>query len=89
MKINGNYNGVHKIMTLFHLKATICLAVTSCLFAGCMVGPTYHRPPTEDPCGIQGAHALPISKIRKAGKRRSPKTMRFAVNGGRSSTILS
>ena len=36
-------------MTFFHLKAAIYLAVTSCLLAGCMVGPTYHTPYAETP----------------------------------------
>ena len=40
---------MHKIMNPFHLSATMCLAVTSFLLAGCMVGPEYHRPPAETP----------------------------------------
>ena len=47
--MSGNYNGIRKIMTFSHLKSLICLAVTPWLFAGCMVGPTYHRPHTEVP----------------------------------------
>jgi len=49
MKVDGIYQGVQKIMTSFHLSATMCFAVTSCLLAGCMVGPKYHRPPAETP----------------------------------------
>ena len=47
--MSGNYNGMRKIMTFSHLKSLICLAVTPWLFAGCMVGPTYHKPLTEIP----------------------------------------
>ncbi len=44
---------MHKIMTLFHLRATLCLAVTPCLLAGCMVGPKYHRPTAETPAAYK------------------------------------
>jgi NodT family efflux transporter outer membrane factor (OMF) lipoprotein len=36
-------------MTPFHLKATVCLAVTSCFLVGCTVGPKYHTPSAETP----------------------------------------
>ena len=31
----------------------MCLAVTFCLLAGCMVGPKYHRPPAEAPAAYK------------------------------------
>jgi NodT family efflux transporter outer membrane factor (OMF) lipoprotein len=40
--------GLHKIMTSFHPRAAMWLAVTSCL-AGCMVGPKYHTPSVDTP----------------------------------------
>ncbi len=36
-------------MTTLHRTATVCLAVTSCLVAGCTVGPKYHTPSAETP----------------------------------------
>jgi NodT family efflux transporter outer membrane factor (OMF) lipoprotein len=36
-------------MTSFHLRARMCLAVTSCLLAGCTVGPKYHTPTSDTP----------------------------------------
>jgi NodT family efflux transporter outer membrane factor (OMF) lipoprotein len=40
---------VHKTMTSFHAKATICLAVPACFLAGCMLGPKYHTPSAVTP----------------------------------------
>jgi len=40
-------------MTSFHLNATICLVVTSCLLAGCVVGPTYRKPHAETPAAYK------------------------------------
>ena len=42
---------MHKIMTSFHLRATMCLAVAACFLAGCMLGPKYHTPPAVIPPG--------------------------------------
>ena len=36
-------------MTSFHGRARMCLAVTSCLMAGCTLGPKYHAPTAETP----------------------------------------
>jgi NodT family efflux transporter outer membrane factor (OMF) lipoprotein len=36
-------------MTTFHLRATICIAMTTCLLAGCVVGPKYHRASIDTP----------------------------------------
>ena len=44
---------LHKIMTPFHLRATLCLAVTPCLLAGCTVGPKYHTPSAETPAAYK------------------------------------
>src|SRR5208282_1318652 len=41
------------IMTLFHLRATMCFVVTYCLLAGCMVGPEYHKPAAETPAAFK------------------------------------
>ena len=41
--------GVHTTMTTFHLRATICVAMTSCFLAGCVVGPKYHRASIDTP----------------------------------------
>jgi len=40
---------VHTIMTTFHLRATICVAMTPCFLAGCVVGPKYHRASIDTP----------------------------------------
>src|SRR6202166_1417546 len=40
-------------MTPFHLRATIYLAVTSCLLTGCTVGPKYHTPSAETPAAYK------------------------------------
>src|ERR1017187_7590469 len=40
---------MHKTMTTFHLRATICIAMTPCLLAGCVVGPKYHRASIDTP----------------------------------------
>ena len=45
--------GVRKIMTTFQLRATVCLAVTLCLLAGCVVGPKYHPTPVETPAAYK------------------------------------
>jgi len=42
---------VHKIMTSFRVRATMCLAVPACFLAGCMLGPKYHTPPAVMPPG--------------------------------------
>ena len=39
-------------MTSFPLRAEMCLAVTSCLLAGCTVGPKYHPPSTQAPAAV-------------------------------------
>jgi NodT family efflux transporter outer membrane factor (OMF) lipoprotein len=36
-------------MTTFHLRATLCMAMTSCLLAGCVVGPKYHPASIDTP----------------------------------------
>ena len=36
-------------MTTFHRRATICIAMTPCLLAGCVVGPKYHRASIDTP----------------------------------------
>jgi NodT family efflux transporter outer membrane factor (OMF) lipoprotein len=36
-------------MTTLHLRATICIAITTCLLAGCVVGPKYHRASVDTP----------------------------------------
>jgi NodT family efflux transporter outer membrane factor (OMF) lipoprotein len=36
-------------MTTFHLRATICIAMTPCLLAGCVVGPKYHPASIDTP----------------------------------------
>jgi NodT family efflux transporter outer membrane factor (OMF) lipoprotein len=40
-------------MTSFHLRAGMCLAVTSFLLAGCVVGPNYHTPTAETPAAYK------------------------------------
>jgi NodT family efflux transporter outer membrane factor (OMF) lipoprotein len=45
--------GVYKIMTSFHLRARMCLAATSCLLAGCTVGPKYHAPTADTPAAYK------------------------------------
>jgi NodT family efflux transporter outer membrane factor (OMF) lipoprotein len=40
-------------MTTFHCRATLCVAVTLCLLAGCVVGPKYHRPSTDSPAAYK------------------------------------
>jgi NodT family efflux transporter outer membrane factor (OMF) lipoprotein len=40
-------------MTTYRLRATIGVAVTLCLLAGCMVGPKYHTPPTDSPAAYK------------------------------------
>ncbi|MGA9206538.1 MAG: TolC family protein, partial [Terriglobales bacterium] len=40
-------------MTIFRPGVTICLAVTLCLLAGCVVGPKYHRPSAETPAAYK------------------------------------
>jgi NodT family efflux transporter outer membrane factor (OMF) lipoprotein len=40
---------MHKTMTTFHRRATICIAMTPCLLAGCVVGPKYHRASIDTP----------------------------------------
>jgi NodT family efflux transporter outer membrane factor (OMF) lipoprotein len=45
--------GCAKFMTPFHLRAAMCLAVTPCLLAGCMVGPKYHTPSVETPAAYK------------------------------------
>jgi NodT family efflux transporter outer membrane factor (OMF) lipoprotein len=40
-------------MTSFHLRARMCLAATSCLLAGCTVGPKYHTPTAETPAAYK------------------------------------
>ena len=40
-------------MTSFHPRARMCLAVTSCLLAGCTVGPKYHTPTAETPAAYK------------------------------------
>src|SRR6202166_3792509 len=40
-------------MTPFHLRATIYLAVTSCLLTGCTVGPKYHTPSADTPAAYK------------------------------------
>jgi NodT family efflux transporter outer membrane factor (OMF) lipoprotein len=40
-------------MTSFHLRARMCLALTSSLLAGCVVGPKYHTPPAETPAAYK------------------------------------
>ena len=41
--------GCIRFMTSFHLRATMCLVVTLCLLAACVVGPKYHPPSIETP----------------------------------------
>jgi NodT family efflux transporter outer membrane factor (OMF) lipoprotein len=36
-------------MTTFHRRATICIVMTPCLLAGCVVGPKYHRASIDTP----------------------------------------
>src|ERR1035441_7774135 len=53
-QINWSHHEVHKIMTPFHRRATMCLAVAPCLLvAGCMVGPKYHTPSTQTPAAYK------------------------------------
>src|ERR1039458_6986994 len=52
-QINWSHYEVHKIMNPFHLRATICLAVTPCLLTGCMVGPKYHTPLADTPAAYK------------------------------------
>jgi len=40
-------------MTSFHRRARMCLAVTSCLLAGCTVGPKYHTPTADTPAAYK------------------------------------
>ena len=40
-------------MTSFHLRARMCLAATSCLLAGCTVGPKYHAPTADTPAAYK------------------------------------
>ncbi len=40
-------------MISLYLRAAICLAVTPCLLAGCMVGPKYHTPSAEAPAAYK------------------------------------
>jgi len=42
-----------KVMTTFHLRTTMCLAVTLCLLAGCVVGPKYHPASIEAPAAYK------------------------------------
>ena len=42
-----------KIMTHWLRSVTSCLAATSCLLTGCMVGPKYHTPTTENPAAYK------------------------------------
>src|SRR5579862_8391143 len=49
LRINRSHHEVHKTMTPFHLRGTVCLAVMSCFLVGCTVGPRYHTPSAETP----------------------------------------
>jgi NodT family efflux transporter outer membrane factor (OMF) lipoprotein len=40
-------------MTIYHLRAATCIAVSICLLDGCMVGPKYHRPATDAPAAYK------------------------------------
>jgi NodT family efflux transporter outer membrane factor (OMF) lipoprotein len=40
-------------MTTFHLRATICIAMTPCLLAGCVVGPKYHPASIDTPAAYK------------------------------------
>jgi NodT family efflux transporter outer membrane factor (OMF) lipoprotein len=40
-------------MTTFHLRATICIAITPCLLAGCVVGPKYHPASIDTPAAYK------------------------------------
>ena len=40
-------------MSSFHQRARMCLAVTTCLLAGCTVGPKYHTPPANTPAAYK------------------------------------
>jgi len=53
LQINWSHHGVHEIMTTFHLRVAMCLAVTFCLLAGCAVGPKYHTPSTDAPAAYK------------------------------------
>jgi len=53
LQFDWSHHGVHKIMTSFRLRARMCLAVTSCLLAGCTVGPKYHTPTAETPAAYK------------------------------------
>jgi len=40
-------------MTPFYQRAALCLAASSCLLTGCMVGPKYHTPSTDSPAAYK------------------------------------
>ena len=40
-------------MTTFHPRATICIAIATCLLAGCVVGPKYHRASVDTPAAYK------------------------------------
>jgi len=40
-------------MTMFQLRATICVAASLCFLSGCMVGPKYQRPSAETPAAYK------------------------------------
>jgi NodT family efflux transporter outer membrane factor (OMF) lipoprotein len=44
---------MHRTMTPYHLRATMCLAVIPCLLAGCLLSPKYHIPFAETPAAYK------------------------------------
>src|SRR5271157_4989620 len=52
-RFNWNHYGVHRIMTSFQLRSTICLAAMSGILAGCTVGPKYHTPTAVTPAAYK------------------------------------
>ena len=68
----GIYLRTYKVMCSYHLKAALCIAVTSCLLSGCMVGPTYHRPSAETPAAYKELTATDF-KNTEGWKKAQPK----------------
>ena len=40
-------------MTTFHLRVTVCVTISTCLLAGCVVGPKYHRASVDTPAAYK------------------------------------
>jgi len=48
-----SHQEVHRTMTAYRLRSTICLSVIVCLLTGCLLSPKYHVPSTETPAAYK------------------------------------